>query len=464
MRIQRLVALILAVALSGSQARPQTMSAAPPRPAFGSSYPDIKKPHFHRNWPGAKTYEQQRELMLGIFRSKYGGQGSRNLLKDLAGHGEVDLSIPGVAKNLLLATADNSNVARGAMRTHLYVAQMANDPRFQILSLNETVKTPLGNSDKDIRYLNLTSRTTGRIEVKNVNLDSQRRNMRAYRLQMDKMHNEYLRTGELQTFANRYEVALELKVHAAQRGIPVYEKVVTGEKSGTIPGVTRMESVLDDLNRRHFAVGQARTFGGGTSTALGLLLIYQTLPQTMHDVRDLIDPENRDKQHMLRALRGTTLSSSGAAMTVAGASTLATLVVTNAKALEILVATGRWSGAAATVTFLVAEGFVIWQYNAGHLTSREFWGHEAGLVGGVGGVLGGTWVGMKLGALIGTPFGPEGTAVGTIIGGIVGGIGGGFAGSQVGVYGASRWYELQDEHQQQELREFVFALYGLSSP
>src|SRR6266446_3302841 len=370
-----------AVLLSISQADAQNAATKTPVPAYGSIYVEIKKPFFNREWPIAMTVERQRAVMLDLLRSKYGHRGTRTLFKDLAGHGAVDLSIPGVTKNLLLTTSDNPNVAKGARRTQLYVTKLSHDPRFKILALNEPVKTPLGNTDKDLRYSIPSTGTTGRIEIKDLQLDSQRRNVKAYMRQMDKMHSEFRRTGELQSFLNRRDVTPELKAYARDRGITVYENVVTGEQSAKIKGANRIETVIDDMARRHIAVGRTRVLSGGSSTAFGLLLTYEAVPQAWHDVRDLIESENRNEQRVLRALHGTTLSASGLAQTVAGGSTLMRSVVTNARTLEFFTATGRWGGGIATATFLIAEGIIIWQYNAGQLTPREFWSHEAGLVG-----------------------------------------------------------------------------------
>ena len=163
----------------------------------------------------------------------YGRRGLNSIFKNFEGDFAFDPTIPGVEKNLRLAASQNANVRKGAVRTHLYQTKVQNDPRFKVLAVNELVyDSGTGKllTDRDIVFQHRATGIIGRIEVKNISLESQRSSLENYKVQINKMAAEMERTGQPQAWVNRQEVSAQLKQYANSKGIPVYENVITGER------------------------------------------------------------------------------------------------------------------------------------------------------------------------------------------------------------------------------------------
>jgi len=382
-------------------------------------------------------------------RAKYGQRGLDGLFKNFAGEGTIDPRIPGVEKNFRLTLSDNTAVAKGARRTHLYATKIYNDGRFKLLALDQPTSTSLGATDRDIVYRHLESGTVGRIEVKEISMATQRANLKKYMVQIDKMAIEMRETGQLQAWVNRDAVIPAIRRYAAGFGIPVYENVATGRVSSLREGTTRIESVLDNLAGRATAHNRARILMGNSSAAFGLIVLYQSAPPAWNELMLALNAGSRSERNLLRLGQHASYASSGGAMVVFGA----------AKAIDGFATVTRLAGPIATVAFLAGEGFVIAQYMRGHMAYREFLAHESGLVGGLGGAVAGAWSGAKIGSAIGLLLGPEAVPIGATIGGLLGGVGGGFGGSWLAGRGVAAWCDFQDEQQNKAFTDFVSHLY-----
>lgn len=369
------------------------------------------------------------------------------------GSGTIDPRIPGIEKNIRLTTSDNPSVALGAKRAQLYANRIHNDPRFQLLGMNTITDTPLGKTDKDIRFRHSGSGSVGRMEVKDVRPTWQRRDLAHLKGQIDKMAWSQRVTGELQCYVNRRAVIPELKAYAASKGVAVYENVATGEKSRRAAGKTSIDDVLAKEHQRATIVGRTAIIRGGAATGIGILLMGQSSRSAYHELHLLRSPGEGGSPLMLG--HHSAMAGSGASMTVAGGASLAPRFITSERALRFLTGTSRVAGPAAVVFFLTAEGFAVSAYWSGDLSNREFWTMQANLGGGLGGGLVAAAGGALLGGAVG---GPPGAAIGSI----VFSIGGGFGGAWAADYSARRYYEFKDQEHERAFEKFVFDSYGVT--
>jgi hypothetical protein len=175
-----------------------------------------------------------------VREGQYGQRGLDSLFKNFEGKGFIEPTIPGVTKNLRTLNSLSAQQAKGAARTLLFAIKAYQDPRFQLVAVDQPVTASYGRTDKDLvlRYRQTGQRS--RIEVKDVKPDSQRADLERIKGQIYKMAAEYKRTGELQAWANRQETIPAIKEYAKQKGVPVYER--TKQQSFT--------KILDDLDNR----------------------------------------------------------------------------------------------------------------------------------------------------------------------------------------------------------------------
>jgi len=200
---------------------------------------------------------------------------------------------------------------------------------------------------------------------------------------------------------------------------------------------------------------------------MGLWLVLDTAPAVYEDVR-FITRGGATPEGSLLSLgqHGSELVMGGAWLAEGGLATASRFsrVVALGSRLQ---AVSRWAGTVGHLALAAYAGFTIWQWGAGHITDRQFYGQGAQLAGGLaGGVVGG-WTGFKAGAgtgaLIGVWFGPAGPPTGAVIGGAIGLIGGGLAGGYVGSslsgYGVSSYFEFKDKEQEAAFAQFLRAHY-----
>lgn len=446
------------IAITATQAQTTGLPAVP---RYGSSYGEIKVYH-NKALDLSSSPAERVAILKNTIRSRYGEKGLKNLFGGMEGLSGIDPDISGVSKNILLATTENLSQRKGYVRQHLYATKIYNDPRLKLLSVNERSEGVTRWTDKDLRFRQRGIGATWRIEVKDVTLESQKADIRRLKQQIFEMGVECKRTGELQAIVNRKPVHPELKMFAERNGVLVYENVVTGEQSGNRPGNTRIEYVIEDMVIRGKCESIRRTLGGGTAVAFSAMMLRHSVPHLLSDLRALNDPRLDTATTRLRLGRDSSLAISGIAGLAGGGSQLLTLATSNARILRVLTRTTHWGSALATASFLVSEGFVVAEWSAGSLSTRAFFQEQAHLVGGLGGTLAGGYAGGKLGALGGSLLGPWGTAIGGVGGTLVGGIAGYYGGSKVGTYAAGTYYRFKDEQQEQALRNFMYAYYGVS--
>jgi len=162
------------------------------------------------------------------------------MFKDFNGKNYLDPTIPGVTKNLNALDSLSWQQAKGAARTLLYATKAYQDPRFQLVAVDQPVNASYGRTDKDLVLRHRQTGQRSRIEVKDVKPASQRADLERIKGQINKMAAEYKSTGELQVWANRQETIPAIKEYAKQKGVPVYEKTKQAD----------FTKVLDDLDNR----------------------------------------------------------------------------------------------------------------------------------------------------------------------------------------------------------------------
>ncbi len=446
-------ALFVAVMSGPAQVLAQTAVLAPPE--YGSLYPDLKLWH-ERALSISPSPQERLEHLRTLVRSKMGQQGLDRLFNNFQGRGAIDPAIPGVEKNVRLCVSDNPNVARGARRTQLYATRIYNDPRFKLLAIDEPTSTPLGRTDKDIRFRHRATGTEGRIEVKEWTEATQRSNRPKIEKQIRKMAASAHATGEKQALIFRKGVIPEIRDYARRYGIPVYDSVATGEKTKLASGATPVESVLDDLDHQIRVATRLRVLRAGASVGFGLLTAI-TSGRTALAEYQLV---RRGYGSWKRFGHHASITVSGIGLTVAGGAEVASLLASGSRWAGRLTRISSGGRVLAAFAFLAAEGFLFWEWRAGEISTREFALSQGLLVGGLVGGLGGAWVGATLGAGIGSFFPGPGTAIGAAIGGILGGIGGALVGSRAGESAVNMWYEFRDAQQHQKFRDYVYKYFG----
>jgi hypothetical protein len=327
------------------------------------------------------------------------------------------------------------------------------DPRFELTGSNRPMTSASGKTDTDIEFRHRGTGRYGRIEVKELSRETQRRNLGKLEVQFRKMAEDRRHVGRIQVWINRRKNIPEIEAYGRKYGIPVYGDVATGRVTFR-PGQPSLRNVLDHIDRRASMRG---SISGSAQLGFGLYQLVSSGFETWDDLRALLD-DDRETVSALDSL-GQHLS-----MTVAGGLFSVSGSVQVARGLGYaskLTSLSRWPGRLGAGAVLAAGGFVLWQYQDGKLTYREFNRILIPLTSGAVLGVGGAWSGMQIGAAIGSIFGPEGALIGAIGGGLAGGLGGNWLGNDL----ASRWleagYSLKDQEMEAQRVRFVYSLYGV---
>jgi len=458
--------VLLAGVLTSASARAQATILAPP--ARGTPYPVIRTWHEQSLMMGLTKAEHLEVLRSAVRSGPLGQRGLDRMFKNFEGYGSFDPSTPGMAKNLLLTTSRNGNVGKGAARTHLYAARLSENAQFKLLAINERQYSDEGRmvTDKDVKLRHVGTGRECRLEIKDVSVASQRTNLSKYKIQIDKMAAELSRTGELQAWVNRQSVAAEIKTYARERGISVFEKVISGERH-LGKGEMRFDSVLESLDQQAQLHAKARAISGGAQIGFGIVLLVQTAPAAYAELAELRE-SRMARGNVLRLGEHGILAMSGGMFAVSGAIDLAEGFSKSIAQSSKLATMSKWGGRAGIVGAVAAEGFVYWQWRSGLISERQFVTSTSATAG----AMAGAWAGAKAGALAGAYIGgtvgsvvpglgtAAGVTVGTTIGAFTGGVAGGFAGHWVVAKGAATLYEFKDKERELRYEEFLYAYYG----
>ncbi len=389
---------------------------------------------------GVTKTEKADWMRSKVLESRYGQRGLNNLFKGFEEKNYLEPEIPGVTKNLNALSSLSQQQAKGAVRTLLYATKAYQDPRFQLVGVDQPVNAPYGRTDKD---LVLRHRQTGqrvRVEVKDVKPEAQRADLERIKGQIDKMAAEYRRTGELQAWANRQEAIPAIKEYAKQHGVPVYENTKQ----------TEFSKVLDDLDRRSVVETRVKLAGGALSTGAGVLLLYTST----HGLLDAARSDANDLTTNLRIGEQSSLLVAGGGFTASGIAQIGSRFATTENALAKLGSVAKWGGRAGIAGVILGEGLGIGidYYNWDEMTARQ----RSVSVAQHSVSIGSMAVAFGAGCLIGIETGPGALAFG------IAAAGASYAASKVVTGMVEDSYNRLDEAQKSQVRAFIYEHYGVS--
>ncbi|MFW6161783.1 MAG: hypothetical protein ACODAJ_03385 [Planctomycetota bacterium] len=439
----------------------------PAHPGKGASYAAVKT--WHEQALALRPTKAQRatQLRTVVRKSKYGGRGLRWIFKGMRGSGYIDPTIPGVEKTVRLIHSASPAQRKGAVRTIVYATRVHQDKRFGLLGVNRLQRGPRGRilTDKDIVGKHRVTGARFRIEAKDVALRSQTgKALRRIKRQIDLMAREYRKTGELQALVNRRSFRQTIKDYAAKRGVPVYENVATGQASS---GGRRCSfgDVLEELQRRSLVTFEARIASSSADIGFGAAEVYGALGAIWQDWATVRDGAGDARAVALRLGQHSSELAMGAGSIMRGGATLA--LVRHYRTCvwppfpDRVIALLKWGSRLQVWGFVGAQGFMIWQFAEGDLTTRQIVRAEGNIVGGLAGALAGAWVGAKTGAGIGTVIVPgKGSVIGATIGAAIGGVGGALGGAEAARYGVEKYFEFKDDQRAEELLKALQQYYA----
>ena len=402
-------------------------------PVYGSPYAETRAWSLHRE-ALPRSGADIRADHARVLRAKLGEQGVIRVFRDPRGPIHIPLDTPGLNKAVRLASADNTNVARGHRRELMYANRLAQNPRIELLGIGQTISTSLGDTDGDITFRDTRTGVETRLEVKDYEQGRVGAEARI-RGQIDKMVEDRLENGRAQAVLIRREASDALRRYAAERGVPLYENVASGDKSRLKVGALHIDEVGDDLLTSQGSLKASGLASNRPVTRISAgtyqrLIAVRTRAQAAGSLgRGLLNPGGW-KQAIKPRLTSPRFW-------------------------------GRAGGYAAAAYGLYEGGTTLYQWNAGTMTNREAIRRGSGAAGGMAAGAAGAYAGAWAGGAVGSLLGPGGTAAGAVIGGIVGGGAGYLAGDVAANAAANQYFTLQDAAQAKELRNFVYRHYGL---
>lgn len=419
----------------------------------GVGYREVRTAH-EQFMAGEPTRAERLEAMRQIVRSsRYGQRGLERIFHDFDGRYALDPRIHGVEKSVRMLASPNVAQQRGYMRELVYAQGFHNDPRFQLVSMNEDRARAWGRTDADIVVRHQETGRQVRLEVKDVSLASQQTNMAKYKLQIDKMAKEARLTGELQFWFNRRPVLPELQEYALQRGVVAVGEVKTG---GASRGLDLREA-RQLVHREALRVDQFRTGLAVASLVYGPWLLIEDAPETLRVIGVAGDWRSMSLNDQLRLGEHASRTLAGAGMTIAGGASFGGrfVPITMQGPLSAVARAGGWGSLAALGA---GEVFLVVRYRSGDLSGREFWTTQMVMASTATGTFIGGWVGTVSGSAV--PFVP----LGALIGGLAGSAAGGYAGKTLAQHSAEWFYERQQGKFDDQFGQAVYTAYGIAFP
>ncbi len=418
----------------------------------GMPFEEVKTWH-QQFLAGNPTRVERLDALRSIVRaSPYGERGLNRIFRNFDGVYTIDPRIPGVENSALKLVSASKSQRQGYVREILYAIEFYNDPRFQLVEMNRIVKRSWGNTDFDIIFRYGSRGLYGRLEVKNVSLNSQASDIKRIKGQIDKMAREYRRTGHLQLWVNRREVLTEIKQYAQSKGIPVFENVSTGR--ARLKDEMTSNEFKQEIARQAAEVQRLRAIQGGVQLAYGIWILKDSIPVMWDDAQTLWNANTRTHQAWRRLGEHSAFTVAGGAMTVSGGALLASQYAREGLQGKLWYSS-RIGGVISLVALASGEAFMIWRYRAGDVSSKEFWTSQWMLGGSAAGGLAGSWIGGIVGgALTRHP-----------VGATIGAAGGSYAGTWIGgktaLYFSDSYYDWRFAEIDQRYADFVYARYGV---
>ncbi|MBA3312987.1 MAG: hypothetical protein H0T47_06805 [Planctomycetaceae bacterium] len=440
---QALLTGILLACVIPSQAR---------EPVFHSPFPTVKA-HVAQQWDLAKTKAEKSRILQGAAATKFGSR-TRTALGPML---DLDPDLSGYRKLTTLTASDNREVRKGAVRAGRVAGAFQSDGRFEVIALDERVIGDNGKmrTDRDIVLRHKATGLTGRLEVKQVTPENQAKNLSKYKRQIDQMAEEFRQTGRPQGWINKHSAHPQLRKYAETRGVKVFDNVSTSRNPsrGTMP----IAAVVDQLDAGCHQLRGGEKLGIVMKAGSNLWQGFNNGERAVTEWRQVSAGSGswrRAGRFSTSALGGTTIAAS------------------QLMKLTRFARLSKFAGRAGYLIVGVSEGFVVSEWTAGEISTRQFAYAQAeivgGFVGGLAGGKGGAWAGAAVGGAIGGAIGSfvpvVGTAMGATIGGTIGAFGGGFGGGWIGATaatsGVDRYYSFRDAQEEKRFFEWVAAHYA----
>jgi hypothetical protein len=422
-------------------------------------YQEIKTWH-QQFLAGNPTRAERLEALRDIVRaSRYGERGLDRMFRNFDGRYTIDPRIPGVEDSVLKLTSPSRFQAKGYAREILYAIEFHNDPRFTLVEMNRKLQRPWGNTDADLIVRYGQRWLYGRVEVKEATIVSQASDMQRIKAQIDKMALEFRRTGQLQVWANRREIHPEIRRYAQRKGIPVFENVSTGNSN---PSRTMTaQDFKAEVARQASVIQRARAIQGGVQAGYGVWMLWNAAPASWADLQTVLESNTRTGEAWNRLGEHGSFTIAGGAMTISGSALLASQYASGTLQGNLYYI-GRAGGIVSLVALASGEGFMIYRYRSGDVSSREFWTSQWVLGGSAAGGLAGSWIGGALGGLVsGAATEGAGTPVGVTVGSGIGGFAGTWIGGRTTGYFADAYYDWKFAEIDRKYADFVYARYGV---
>ncbi len=208
----------------------------------------VRKEVSNKMFDAAVTKAEKNRVLNDIFHSKYGDKGLKNMTGSVKGFRFSNPELPGLKQAFQLSTSGNINQAKGYRRALLYARRIDRSKSFDLLALDQVTKTSLGKTDKDIVFRHRKTGVVVRAEIKNIRESSQLRNIAKYKLQIDKMHESFIKTGEIQAYINRNPLIPELRDYAKQKGLLVFDNVSAADKGEIIKVIQKINHFCNDID------------------------------------------------------------------------------------------------------------------------------------------------------------------------------------------------------------------------
>jgi len=357
----------------------------------------------------------------------------------------IDQSIPGVQKVIKHArTARNKHIKKGFVTELYYAKGIFNDPNFQLIEMERSIKTKLGRTDADIIY-RVNNGLFGRLEIKNISMKTQENpeEMRRIKRQIDKMELEKKRTGALQAIVNRRALHPELKVYAKLKGVAAYENVSRNQLQSILLKEVKAEQL-------------SRAMKGGAGLGFGLFAIVDSAPRLVENLKRALSNDAERGQNFRDLGLNSTGLLLGSAMTLTSGAHIGGQYSSEARQ-EKLFRYARMGGIATIGLLALTEVQMINSYIEEDLNSREFWTTQFVMSAGAGGGVAGTYAGAVLAGLLGSSSsGGVLGAASVTIGATGGGIAGTWLGSSIGGYFADYLYGNDREKFEKRLDGYIF--------
>lgn len=336
----------------------------------GVAYKDAKTWHEQFMQGGPTKAERLDAIRSLVLASPVRARGLEQIYRNFDGRYSIDPTIPGVEKSVLMQLSSSKQQAKGYRREVLYAIAYHNDPRFSLVEMNRPLRRTWGNTDADLVIQHHQSGQSGRIEVKDYSVNSQRTNLSKLKVQIDKMSLEGRMTGQLQFWMNARPVIPSIYQYGEKSGVLVSGNVKTGRT--VAPGAISIAEAMNHHEKQFVRANLNRASIGAGGLAYAAWGLKNSVPLAVADIREAWDPETRSTQSLLRLGEHGSAALGNGAMGVSGTTLTAARFATESLQSRLYMV-GKAGGVASIAAIGLSEAFLVTRYVRGDVLGREFW-------------------------------------------------------------------------------------------